>query len=209
MVTQVVKEARDIQIEMANRVVVEKILSPKIVAGVDVSVKDGLARAAVVVMSAGDMSIIEISAHTMKVSFPYIPGLLAFREIPVILAAFDKLKTLPDALIVDGQGIAHPRRFGLASHLGVELDLPAIGCAKTRLVGVYEEPEDCKGAYTYLRDKDEIIGAVLRTRKGVKPVFISTGHKVDLEGSIKVISSLTLKFRLPEPIRSAHKAAAL
>ena len=137
------------------------------------------------------------------VSFPYVPGMLAFREGPVILEAVGKLKLRPDLLIVDGQGIAHPRRFGIASHIGLLLDIPTVGCAKTRLVGNYEPPLRSAGSTSFLTDAKETIGAVVRTRTGVKPVFVSIGHLIDLCDSIRVVLRSCRGYRLPEPLRRA------
>lgn len=177
------------------------------VAGVDISIKGEHARAAIVLLSFPDLGIIEKATADRPVEFPYIPGFLAFREIPSILDAFGKLKSPPDLLIVDGQGYAHPRRFGLACHLGVELDLPAIGCGKTRLIGKHREPGNRKGSRAALRDKGEMIGSVLRTRNGVKPVYISIGHRIDLRTAIRYVLKSCTKYRLPEPIRAAHGTA--
>lgn len=139
-----------------------------------------------------------------NVSFPYIPGFLSFREIDNTLKAVKAIKTSYEIIIVDGQGMAHPRNFGFASHLGVILDKPTIGCAKSRLVGEFKTPENFKGAFSYLYQNSDKIGAVLRTKKDTKPIFISPGHMIDIDSSIEVILQLTDKFKLPEPIRSAH-----
>jgi deoxyribonuclease V len=143
----------------------------------------------------------------MAVSFPYVPGLLAFREGPVVLAALAKLQDQPDVLIFDAHGLAHPRRMGLASHLGVLLDRPTVGCAKSRLVGVHEEPDESRGSWTPLTDADEWIGAVVRTRDHVRPVYVSIGHRVDLKTAISLTLGCTSRYRLPEPIRWAHRVA--
>jgi deoxyribonuclease V len=149
--------------------------------------------------------LIETAAASRKLTFPYIPGLLSFREAPVCIEAVEKLKTEPDVFIIDGQGIAHPRRFGLAAHLGLFFDKPTIGCAKSRLTGMFEEPPPEKGGHTLLKHKDEIIGAVLRTRTNVKPVFVSVGNKCLLEDAIRITLACTTKYRLPEPTRRAHQ----
>jgi deoxyribonuclease V len=154
----------------------------------------------------------------LKRLFPYIPGYLSFREAPVVIEAIRKLKTKPDAFIFDGQGIAHPRRMGLAAHIGLFLDKLSVGCAKTLLYGVHEEPPPgVSGAYTFLKTPEneprgfggDIIGIVLRTRKYVKPVFVSIGHKVDLELAGDIVMSCCSKYRLPEPIRAAHTLAKI
>lgn len=167
-----------------------------------------------------EFEVIETATASQKLSFPYIPGLLSFRESPVCLAAVEKLKKEPDAFMIDGQGIAHPRRFGLAAHLGLFFDKPTIGCAKSRLTGYFEDPPPEKGAYSFLKDKknyqavpsdvrqvtsDEIIGAVVRTRSNVEPVFVSVGNKCLLEDAIEITLAWTTKYRLPEPTRLAHQ----
>jgi deoxyribonuclease V len=173
------------------------------VAGVDAAYRNSSACAAVVVFSLADLKIMEEAVAAQPARFPYIPGLLSFREGPVILEALNSLKTAPDVLIFDGQGIAHPRRFGIASHIGLLTDIPAIGCAKTRLVGDYQEPQRTRGSTSYLTDAKETIGAVVRTRTGVKPVFVSIGHLMDLNDSIRVVLKSCRGYRLPEPLRRA------
>ncbi|MHC4689392.1 MAG: endonuclease V [Planctomycetota bacterium] len=159
------------------------------------------------VLKVPELEILETNSAVRKVRFPYIPGLLSFREGPVCIAAVKKLKSKTDIFLVDGQGVAHPRRLGLASHLGLFFDKPTIGCAKSRLTGSYREPGIRKGAYAFLNDekKSEIIGAVVRTRTNVKSVFVSVGHKCSLEDAIKTILECTSKYRLPEPTRLAHQ----
>jgi len=161
-----------------------------------------------------DFEVVEKTTAIQKVTFPYIPGLLSFREAPVCLAAVEKLKIEPDVFIIDGQGIAHPRRFGLASHLGLFFDKPTIGCAKSRLTGTFKEPPPEKGKYTLLLDKPiyksqstrhETIGAVVRTRTNVEPVFVSVGNKCTLKDAIEITLAYTTKYRLPEPTRLAHQ----
>lgn len=179
----------------------------RFVGGVDISVQQGQANAAIVVLSFPDLETVETATYQHYVPFPYVPGLLSFRECPAILEAYAKLKTQPDVLLLDGQGIAHPRRFGLASHLGVLLDRPTIGCAKRRFIGTYAEPDVEAGYYTDLWDGDELIGAVLRTRSHVKPMYISIGHRVDLPTALDVVLNSCLGYRLPEPTRRAHHVA--
>jgi deoxyribonuclease V len=185
----------------------------RLVAGVDVSVKpdpntgQALSQAAVAVLSYPDLQVIETALAQMPTPFPYIPGLLSFREGPVLELAFAKLEQVPDVFIFDGMGIAHPRRIGIAAHMGLWLERPSIGCGKTLLTGRYIEPPDERGAYSDLVDRGEVIGAVLRTRPGVKPVFISVGHRADLATSVALIMRCTTRYRLPEPIRAAHSAA--
>ena len=177
------------------------------VAGIDTHYHNGLATAAVVNMRLSNFSTVAVATAERHVTFPYLPGLLAFREGPVILDALGKLTPSPDVLIFDGQGIAHPRRFGLACHVGMIMDIPSIGCAKTCLSGSYKEPDAAKGSYSHLRDGKDIIGAVVRTRTEVKPLFVSVGHRIDLEDCIKVVLKCCRRYRLPEPIRKAHALA--
>jgi deoxyribonuclease V len=190
-------------IKTANEFEPEKIDK---IAGVDVSIKDRTARSAVVILSS-DLFPIEQRVAEVKVKFPYIPGLLAFRECPAVLEAFSEIKNEPDIIIVDGQGLAHPRRFGIASHIGVILDKPSIGCAKSRLIGEHEEPQTQAGSFTQLIDRGELIGAVVRTRTDVAPVYVSIGHKIDLETAISLVLKWCRGYRLPEPIRYAHMVA--
>ncbi len=202
--------AREIQNELAADVVrVGNVTSPRLIAGVDVSVNRWArtGTAAVVVLGYPEMEVVETGLVTARVEFPYIPGLLSFREAPLILAAWKKLKVTPDLVMVDGQGIAHPRRLGLASHLGLCLGVPAIGCAKSRLIGEPATPDMEAGSYTELRDKGEVIGAVMRTRAGVRPVYVSIGHLIDLQAAIKWVLACCRGYRLPEPTRLAHIAA--
>ncbi len=166
--------------------------------------KRGMFYASVVVFELKTMKKVEEVTASGKVGFPYIPGLLSFRESPILLKAFAKIKSNPDVVILDAQGIAHPRGIGLASHIGLLLDKPSIGCAKTRLIGDYDEVEDEVGCYSNLRVQKKIVGAVLRTRKNVKPVFVSPGHKIDLNTSIGLILKSCCRYRLPEPVRQAH-----
>jgi deoxyribonuclease V len=207
------EEARQIQLRLRERVIASDGPVPdevRLVAGVDISVGNETTpgRAAVVVISYPELEPVEHSVVEGRVTFPYVPGLLSFREIPLIAPAFERLAAVPDLVVADGQGLAHPRRFGLASHLGVLLDLPTIGCAKSLLVGRYEEPADEVGARSPLSDRGEQVGEVLRTRKGVKPLFVSPGHLIGLPQATDWILRLTRGLRQPEPTRLAHKAAA-
>ncbi len=160
-------------------------------------------RAAVVLMRYPELDVIEEQVVEGDVSFPYVPGLLSFREAPLLAQALERLEGLPDLLLIDGHGYAHPRRFGIASHLGLMADLPTIGCAKSRLCGEHAEPGPRRGSQAELRDGGEVIGAVLRTRDGVKPLYISVGHKIGLEAAVQWALRLAPRFRLPEPIREA------
>lgn len=202
--------AKKIQLELAASVSrVGKVEDPHLVAGVDISVDRwrGTGRAAVVVLSYPELDIVEVQTATDRVTFPYVPGLLSFREMPLIIPAFEKLKRVPDLVMVDGQGIAHPRRIGIAAHLGLFLGIPTIGCAKSRLIGAYTEPGMKQGSWRELTDGNEVIGAVLRTRDSVKPVYVSTGHMVDLESAVQWVLACGRGYRLPEPTRLAHQAA--
>jgi deoxyribonuclease V len=196
---------------------------PEVVAGLDCAFsKDGRRIvAAVVVLRLPAFEVLETAEAIRKVTFPYIPGLLSFREAPACIAAVEKLRKRPDLFIVDGQGIAHPRRLGLAAHLGLFFDKPTIGCAKSRLVGTYEEPPLEKGSYTLLIDdfrfsifdlqsaignrQSAIIGAVVRTRTNVKPLFVSVGNRCTLDDAIEITLACTTTYRLPEPTRLAHQ----
>ena len=166
------------------------------------------ARAAVVLLSYPELEPIEESVHEGPVSFPYVPGLLSFREIPSILEAMRGLKGRPDLLLCDGQGIAHPRGLGLASHLGLIIGTPTIGCAKSPLYGEFEEPSPTKGSRSPIRDpRGRTIGAVLRTRDDVRPLFVSVGHRIDLRTALRLVLASTPRYRIPEPLRAAHRLA--
>jgi len=185
------------------------MVRPHYIAGVDVSVSRsrGTASAAVVVLEYPGFRLVETRVIHGQVDFPYVPGLLSFREAPLVLRACQVLETTPDLILVDGQGIAHPRRIGLASHLGLFLDTPTIGCAKSRLCGSHEIPGVQPGDYTELVDKHEVIGVTLRTKVGTKPVYVSVGHKIDLPAAIQWVLECCKGYRLPEPLRLAHQAA--
>ncbi len=202
------KEAIGIQRQLASQVRFTAMKKrPKIIAGLDCAFsKDGKQIfASAVVIDLSDFSIIETATAIRKVDFPYIPGLLSFREAPACIDAIEKLKSTPDCLIIDGQGIAHPRRLGIASHIGLLIDKPTIGCAKSRLIGTFDEPGNKKGSFSPLVDSDEKIGVVLRTRTDVNPVFVSVGHKCTLDDAISVVLQCTTRYRLPEPSRLAHQ----
>lgn len=179
-------------------------------AGVDVGFEDEwtITRAAVVVLSYPQLEVREQFVARLPTSFPYVPGLLSFREVPAVLAALEGLSALPDLVICDGQGIAHPRRLGIASHLGVVTGLPTIGAAKKRLFGSHGDVPPEKGGWVPLRHKQETLGAVLRTRVGVKPLYVSVGHKVGLATAIKLVLACTTRYRLPETTRHAHRLAS-
>lgn len=201
-------EAIEIQTRLASLAVRQDELGDiRRIAGVDVAYDDSNSRlfAAIVVLDAVTGKTLEIGKAVGKVEFPYIPGLFAFRELPHLLAAMATLETKPDLVICDGQGIAHPRRCGLATHLGVLADLPTIGCGKTRHVGEFGSLDNERGAITALCDGNEVIGKVVRTQDGVKPLFVSIGHRVSLETAVDWILKLSSKFRQPEPIRRANE----
>jgi deoxyribonuclease V len=180
----------------------------RLVAGVDVSFKDGRARAAVAVLSFPALELVDQALASAPVSFPYVPGLLSFREVPPVLEALSRLRLHPDLLLCDGQGIAHPRRCGLASHLGLLSGIPSIGVAKSRLVGEHGPVSEEKGAWNPLVDRGEPIGAVLRTRSGVAPLFVSIGHRVSLGTAIRYVLACSPRYRLPETTRWAHRLAS-
>lgn len=210
-------EAVQLQVSLARQLIDGPPLTLSegmLVAGVDVSVQpnaDGVAwsQAAVVVLVFPSLTVIETVTAQMPTPFPYVPGLLTFREGPVLVQAFEKLISAPDVFIFDGMGRAHPRRIGIAAHMGLWLDRPTIGCGKTLFVGHHDDPPHERGAWTPLIHRGDLIGAALRTRPQVKPVYISAGHRIDLASSIAVTMACTGKYRLPEPIRAAHNAAGL
>ncbi len=204
-------EAVAIQRELVSRLILDDCRLPlnvKTIAGADISYarRSDLFFAVVLVFSYPGLELVEEASHTERVKFPYIPGLLSFREAPPLLEAFAKLKRPPDAAIFDGQGIAHPRGFGLASHMGLFLDIPTIGCAKKRLVGTHDEVGEDAGSYTDLLLGEKKVGAALRTKRRVKPVFVSQGHRVGIDESIGVVMNCCRGYRLPEPTRRAHLA---
>jgi deoxyribonuclease V len=206
-----VSAARAIQERLRSRVIArDRFDRIEHVAGIDVGFENGgrTARAAVVVLDFPGLAPRAQAIARRRVRFPYIPGYLSFREIPVVLAALARLRVTPDVLLCDGQGFAHPRRFGLACHLGVLSDIPSVGVAKSRLIGVHGALARAKGSWTPLRDGDEVIGAVLRTRTGVRPLYVSVGHRVSLETAIDIVLRCTTKYRLPETTRAAHRLAS-
>lgn len=199
------REAIAIQQELAH-LVQETPLSTGLqtVAGADASVRQGYNYGAIAILSFPELKTLHTSTSKVPVTFPYIPGLLAFRELPALLQALTQLPALPDVILCDGHGKAHPRRFGLASHLGVLLERPTVGCAKSRLVGNHGPLPDEKGAWVPLTDGDEIIGAVVRTRAHVRPVYVSVGHRITLKEAVELVLSTTTRYRIPEPLRHAH-----
>jgi deoxyribonuclease V len=204
------RQARELQCRLSNEVIrFNSSMDIKLIAGIDVSASrfSRAGRAAVVVLNYKSMELCEVSIADGYIDFPYIPGLLSFREAPLALRAWQKLKSHPDLLMVDGQGIAHPRRFGIASHLGLLLDIPSVGCAKSRLTGTHDSLPDEAGSYRLLKEKDEIIGAAVRTKHRVQPVYVSIGHRIDLESAISLVLRSCRGYRLPQPARIAHMAA--
>jgi deoxyribonuclease V len=203
-------EAKRLQEELASRVVAGPALDlegVRYVGGADVSTEGERAFATVVVLEFPALTLVEVRGFEAPLRFPYVPGLLSFRELPPVVGALEKVETAVDALILDAQGLAHPRRIGLASHLGIYIDVPTVGCAKSRLVGSYEEPGREKGSVTDLVHRGEIVGKVLRTRDGVSPVYVSVGNGIDLESSVELVLACCTKYRLPESTRQAHNAA--
>ena len=202
------QQATAIQSALASQVVTSPLpTSPHLVAGADVAYSRRTHRvyAAVVVVALPSLDTVETVRVARRATFPYIPGLLSFRELPALLAAFKRLRNEPDVLVCDGQGVAHPRRCGLACHAGLLLDLPSIGCAKTRLVGDHRSVGPRRGASESLCLDGDVVGAVLRTRERVKPVFVSAGHRADIQSAVDLVLALASPFRLPEPQRRAHR----
>jgi deoxyribonuclease V len=205
------EEAIALQKALAPRVVKENAFGEiRYVAGVDVGFPGGgdVTRAAVAVLSYPELRVVEIARAEVPTTFPYVPGLLSFRETPAVLAAYERLSTRPDMLIVDGQGYAHRRRFGIACHLGVLLDVPSIGSAKSLLVGRHGPLGEERGATTQLIDRHEVVGMVVRTRQKVNPLYVSIGHRIDLPTAVEYVLACCTRYRLPEPQRQAHMAAS-
>lgn len=205
-------EAREIQLNLKEKVIRQDRLKKTLryVAGVDVGFENSgeVTRAAVAVLSFPDLQLYEYALARRVTSFPYVPGYLSFREIPAVLDALNSIKQLPDIILCDGQGLAHPRRFGIACHLGVLTAIPTIGVAKTRLLGTHADVPNEKGGFTALMDHGEEIGVVLRTRKNVKPVYVSIGHKVCLNTAVSMVMRCLTKYRLPETTRWADRIAS-
>ncbi|MDW8136636.1 MAG: deoxyribonuclease V [Thermodesulfobacterium sp.] len=202
-----IEELKALQKKISQKIrLIPLLQTPKYIAGIDVGYFSGknLAQAVIVVMNFPEFKIIEIQKKVSPLSFPYVPGFLAFRELPIILEAFQNLKTKPDLLIIDGQGIAHPRRAGIAVHLGVEIGLPTIGCAKKPLLKLSYDLAQKRGAKFPIYFQEEIVGYVVRTQSKVKPVFVSPGHLITVDEAVEWILKTATKFRLPEPLRLAH-----
>lgn len=203
------KEALAIQKNLTTKIVTNTPLNPrriKMIAGADVSYDKQTNRVygAVAVLAFPGLNIIDNAVCALPARFPYVPGLLVFREGPALLEAFDKITTTPDVVMFDGHGIAHPRGIGIATHVGLLLDIPSIGVAKSVLVGDYDQPDIEAGSRTPLVKNGQLLGVALRTRKNVSPVFVSIGYKVNLESAINLVLQCLSKYRLPEPVRQAH-----
>jgi deoxyribonuclease V len=203
-----IRQAKQIQQSLARRLILEgRPETLNLVAGADVSYsrKDQKLWAGVVVFDLSAWEVVEEQWETGEAVFPYVPGYLSFREMPVLLRAFGYVRNTPDVVLIDGQGTAHPRSMGLASHIGLFLDVPTIGCAKSRLIGEYKTVELSKGSWSVLRVKNEHVGWVLRTRDGVKPIFVSPGHRIGLDSVNSIVLTCCRKYRIPEPSRRAHR----
>jgi deoxyribonuclease V len=208
---QTIEEATATQQELRHLVILEdKLGEIRYVAGVDVGFQDNYAitQAAVAVLSFPELQLVESAIATLPTTFPYVPGFLSFREIPAILKALEKLTIVPDLILCDGQGIAHPRRFGIACHLGVFIEVPTIGVAKSLFIGKHEELAHEKGSWQPMSDRGEVIGAVVRSRTNVNPLYISSGHRISLPTAIDYVLRCTTKYRLPETTRWADKLAS-
>ncbi|GJL80135.1 MAG: endonuclease V [Nitrospinaceae bacterium] len=201
------KQATEIQKGLASKIrLTGSRTPPAIVAGADISFTKHSSRAfaGIVLLEFPSLKVVNELALEDELTFPYVPGLLSFREAPILLKLFCEVTPAPDLLFFDGQGLAHPRKFGLACHLGLILDRPAIGCAKTKLTGEYKEPGLAKGSCSDLLDNDQNVGAVLRSRENCNPIFVSVGHKIDINTAIQRTLECTTRYRIPEPTRLAH-----
>lgn len=206
------KDAIALQKQLRSQVIqVDQMSHPQRIAGVDVGFEEAgkVTRAAIAILEFPSLQLVEQAIARVPTRFPYIPGLLSFREVPAILQAIEKLSGPPDLLLCDGQGLAHPRRFGLACHLGLLTDIPSIGVAKTRLIGTHEVVSEKKGSWVPLIDRDEVIGAVLRSRSGVKPIYVSIGHRISLSSALNYVLAATTRYKLPETTRAAHHLASV
>jgi deoxyribonuclease V len=201
-------QAVAVQRRLAERVIIEPVPLPRRVAGLDCAFAVDRILAAAVVWDVAERRVLEIRRASARLRFPYVPGLLSFREVPALLAVLRRLVTPVDGILCDGQGIAHPRRFGLASHLGVITELPTVGCAKSRLCGEHDEPGPERGARSVLYDRGERVGTVLRTRSNVRPVYVSPGHRMDQDSSVRWVLACDGGYRIPEPVRLADRAVS-
>ncbi|MCG8070392.1 MAG: deoxyribonuclease V [Candidatus Thiodiazotropha taylori] len=206
------KDAIALQKQLSSQVIqVDQMRNPQRIAGVDVGFEAAgkVTRAAIAILEFPSLQLVEQAIARVPTRFPYIPGLLSFREVPAILQAIEKLSCPPDLLLCDGQGLAHPRRFGLACHLGLLTDIPSIGVAKTRLIGTHEALSQKKGSWLPLIDRDEVIGAVVRSRSGVNPIYVSIGHRISLSSAVNYVLAATTHYKLPETTRAAHHLASV
>ena len=202
------EKAINLQQKFASKITkTDQLSTIKFIAGTDIGYKKNSDKliAAVVIIDAHTLQVIESVTIETTATFPYISGLFSFREIPPLLSAFEKIKTIPDLIVCDGQGYAHPRRFGLACHLGLLMDIPAIGCAKNMMIGKYKEPDVLRGSFVNILDNDEIVGRILRTQSAINPVYVSTGHRISLETACNWILKLSPQYRLPETTRLADQ----
>lgn len=205
-----IRGAKALQESLRKRIRIEPLRRPpKLIAGADAAFSRDMVIAVISLFTYPELIHIEDAIVYVRSSFPYIPGFLSFKEGPAILESFERLKIKPELLLFDGQGIAHPRGIGIASHLGVMLNIPTIGCAKSRLIGEYDEPGSKKGDWTYLYHDGKRIGAVLRTRDNVRPIFVSPGHMIDIESSVRIVMNCISRFRIPEPLRRADHLSRL
>lgn len=199
-----IRGARALQESLRKKVKIHPLRRPlELIAGADAAFSGDIVTAVISLFTYPDLTHIEDAIVKVRSSFPYVPGFLGFKEGPAILEAFERLRDKPDLILFDGHGIAHPRGIGIASHLGIILNTPTIGCAKSRLIGEYKEPGSKKGDWTYLYHDGKRIGAVLRTRDGVRPLFISPGHMIDIESSVEIVMNCISIFKIPEPLRRA------
>ncbi len=199
-----IHQLKEIQHKLSKRVVIKKLNKHiSYIAGVDAIQKDDLIIVVASLYKYPEIYFLETAYEIRKSTFPYIPGFLCFREGDVMIEAVRKLQTKPDVVLIDGQGIAHPRRFGVACYVGVSLNIPTIGCAKSKLIGQYKTPDSVKGSFSYLFYNNEIVGVILRTRENVKPVFVSPGHLIDTKSVLKIVINCSIKYRIPEPLRCA------
>jgi deoxyribonuclease V len=206
------KQAIALQKQLSSQIIrYDQMAPPQRIAGIDVGFEatGEITRAVVAVLDFNNLKLLEQAIVRIPTQFPYIPGLLSFREVPAILKAIEELSEKPDLLLCDGQGLAHPRRFGLACHLGLLTDIPSIGVAKTRLIGNHETLPEAKGSWVPLLDRDEVIGAVVRSRSGVKPIYVSIGHRISLNSALDYVLAATTRFKLPETTRAAHHLASV
>ena len=204
-----VAEAKALQLKLVQQLRLGGAPEPvRTIAGVDMAIAGNVGYAAIVVLSYPELEVVEEAVASARIPFPYVPGLLSFREIPVLLHAFDRLRTVPDLILVDGQGRLHPRRLGLACHLGLILERPTIGCAKSLLCGQHRPPGVRKGSRTPVTDGEEVLGLALRTRRATRPIYVSSGHLIGLDEAAAHVLAVCPRYRVPEPTRRAHNLAA-